>query len=93
VSGSVRRMRAVAIQAFGSPGGLAVIDVPAPSPAAGQVLITAEAIGVGGADAVIRRGALATYGFREGHVPGGEIAGIVTAAGDEVDPSWVGQRV
>jgi NADPH:quinone reductase len=86
-------MRAVAIQAFGSPGGLAVIDVPAPSPAAGQVLITAEAIGVGGADAVIQRGALATYGFREGHVPGGEIAGIVTAAGNEVDPSWVGQRV
>ena len=93
MSGSVRRMKAVAIQAFGSPGGLALIDVPAPSPAAGQVLITAEAIGVGGVDAIIRRGALAAYGFKEGHVLGGEVAGIVTAAGDEVDTSWVGQRV
>jgi NADPH:quinone reductase-like Zn-dependent oxidoreductase len=86
-------MRAVEIRAFGSPEGLAVIDVPAPSPAAGQVLIAAEAIGVGGVDAVIRRGALAAYGFKEGHIPGGEIAGIVTAAGDGVATSWVGQRV
>jgi NADPH:quinone reductase-like Zn-dependent oxidoreductase len=86
-------MKAVAIQAFGGPGGLAVIDLPAPSPAAGQVLIAAEAIGVGGVDAVIRRGALAAYGFSEGHVPGGEIAGIVSAVGDGVDASWAGQRV
>src|ERR1700678_2308203 len=86
-------MKAVAIQAFGSPGGLALIDVPAPSPAAGQVLITAEAIGVGGVDAIIRRGALAAYGFKEGHVLGGEVAGIVTAVGGGVDTSWVGQRV
>jgi NADPH:quinone reductase len=93
VSGSVRRMRAVAIQAFGGPDGLAVIDVPAPSPAAGEVLIAAEAIGVGGVDAVIRRGALAAYGFSEGHIPGSEIAGIVAAAGDGVDTSWVGRRV
>jgi NADPH2:quinone reductase len=69
------------------------MDLPAPSPAAGQVRIAAEAIGVGGVDAVIRRGALAAYGFTEGHVPGGEIAGPVTAVGDSVDTSWVGQRV
>jgi NADPH2:quinone reductase len=86
-------LKAVAIQAFGGPEGLAVVDLPDPRPAAGQVLIATEAIGVGGVDVVIRRGALAAYGFREGHVPGGEIAGTVTAAGDDVDPSWVGQRV
>lgn len=86
-------MRAVAIRAFGGPEGLAVIDLPAPSPAAGQVLVVPEAIGVGGVDAVIRRGALAAYGFTEGHVPGGEIAGLVTAVGDGVDPGWAGQRV
>jgi NADPH:quinone reductase-like Zn-dependent oxidoreductase len=44
------------------------------------VLIATEAIGVGGVDAVIRRGTLAAYGFKQGHVPGGEIAGTVTAA-------------
>jgi NADPH:quinone reductase len=86
-------LKAVAIQEFGGPAGLAVVDVAVPAPAAGQVLIATEAIGVGGVDAVIRRGTLAAYGFREGHVPGGEIAGTVTAAGDGVDASWIGQRV
>jgi NADPH:quinone reductase len=86
-------VKAVAIQAFGDPEGLAVTDRPDPSPAAGQVLIATEAIGVGGVDTVIRRGALADYGFREGHILGGEIAGTVSAAGADVDPSWIGQRV
>ena len=86
-------MKAIAIQAFGGPEGLAVVDLPDPRPAAGQVLIATEAIGVGGVDVVIRRGALAAYGFREGHVPGGEIAGTVTAVGAGVDASWIGQRV
>jgi NADPH:quinone reductase len=86
-------LKAIAIQAFGSPEGLAVSDVPDPRPAAGQVLIATEAIGVGGVDAVIRSGALAAYGFEEGHILGGEIAGTVAAAGDGVDTSWTGQRV
>ncbi|MEU7888979.1 zinc-dependent alcohol dehydrogenase family protein [Microbispora bryophytorum] len=81
------------IQAFGGPQGLAVIDLPTPAPAAGQVLIATEAIGVGGADAVIRSGALAAYGFEEGHIPGSEVAGTVIAAGDDVDTSWIGRRV
>ena len=57
------------------------------------MLIATEAIGVGGVDAMIRSGALAAYGFTEGHVAGGEIAGTVTAVGDGVDTSWVGRRV
>ncbi|MDQ7806483.1 zinc-dependent alcohol dehydrogenase family protein [Amycolatopsis sp. A133] len=86
-------MKAVAVQAFGGPEGLAVVDLPDPSPAGGQVLITTEAIGVGGVDVLIRSGALAAYGFEAGHVLGGEIAGTVTAVGDGVDPAWTGQRV
>ncbi|MEV0380684.1 zinc-dependent alcohol dehydrogenase family protein [Nonomuraea sp. NPDC050643] len=86
-------MKAVAIQAFGRPEGLAVIEVPDPSPAAGQVLIAIEAIGVGGVDAVVRSGAVAAYGFKEGHILGGEIAGTVTAVGEGVDVSWAGRRV
>ena len=86
-------MKAVAIQAFGSPEGLAVIDLPDPSPADGQVLIATEAIGVGGVDAVIRSGAIAGYGFKQGHILGSEVAGTVTAVGGGVDTSWVGQRV
>ncbi|GLZ37100.1 zinc-binding dehydrogenase [Actinokineospora sp. NBRC 105648] len=86
-------MKAVAVQVFGGPEGLAVVDLPDPRPGRGQVLIATEAIGVGGVDAVIRSGALAAYGFVEGHVLGGEIAGTVTAVGSGVDGSWVGMRV
>jgi len=86
-------VKAVAIQAFGRPEGLAVIDLPDPSPAGGQALIATEAIGVGGVDAVIRSGMLSSYGFPEGHILGGEIAGTVVAVGDGVDPAWAGRRV
>lgn len=86
-------VKAVAIQAFGAPEGLAVVDLPDPVPADGQVSVATEAIGVGGVDVLIRSGALAAYGFERGHVPGGEIAGTVAAVGDGVDASWVGRRV
>ncbi|MFE2972331.1 zinc-binding dehydrogenase [Streptomyces sp. NPDC059340] len=86
-------MKAIAIQTYGGPEGLAVVDLPAPAPAAGQVVIATEAVGVGGVDTVIRSGALAAYGFKEGHIPGSEVAGTVTAVGHGVDASWIGRRV
>ncbi|MBL7253912.1 zinc-binding dehydrogenase [Paractinoplanes lichenicola] len=86
-------MRAVSIQKFGDPSGLAVIDAPEPKPAAGQVLVEVEAIGVGGVDAVVRRGTLGSYGFREGLVPGSEVAGRVVAVGEGVDAAWIGRVV
>ncbi|MFJ4099263.1 zinc-binding dehydrogenase [Amycolatopsis japonica] len=86
-------MRAVEIRTFGAPEGLAVIDLPSPVPAAEEVLIGVEAIGVGGVDTVIRSGALAGFGFQEGFIPGNEVAGTVTAVGEGVDPAWAGRRV
>ncbi|MER6011866.1 zinc-binding dehydrogenase [Streptomyces bluensis] len=86
-------MKAVEIRTYGGPQGLALVDRPTPVPAEGEVLIAVEAVGVAGADALIRSGALAAYGFKEGFVPGSEIAGRVTAAGKGVDASWVGRRV
>ncbi|MFF1460368.1 zinc-binding dehydrogenase [Streptomyces sp. NPDC058330] len=86
-------MKAFAIQAYGGPEGLVAVDLPAPRPAAGQVLVATEAIGVGGVDTLIRSGALAAYGFEKGFVPGSEVAGVVTAVGDGVDASWTGRRV
>ena len=86
-------MKAVAIQAFGGPEGLALIDLPDLVPATGQVLIASEAIGVGFQDAMIRSGAFAALGFKTGHILGGEVAGTVTAVGNGVDASWIGQRV
>ncbi|MEU3769704.1 zinc-binding dehydrogenase [Amycolatopsis keratiniphila] len=86
-------MRAVEIRTFGAPEGLAVIDLPSPVPAEGEVLVGVEAIGVGGVDTVIRSGALAGFGFQEGHIPGNEVAGTVTSVGGGVDPAWIGRRV
>lgn len=86
-------MKAVVIRTFGDPDGLEVVEVPAPVPAPGQVRIATEAIGVGGVDAVIRRGTLAAYGFREGHLLGSEVAGRVAAVGEGVGASWIGRRV
>jgi NADPH:quinone reductase len=86
-------MRAVIIGTFGDPDGMEVVDRPAPAPADGEVVIRTEAIGVGGVDAVIRRGTLRGYGFQEGLIPGSEVAGTITATGDGVDGSWVGRRV
>ncbi|MFE2990205.1 zinc-binding dehydrogenase [Streptomyces sp. NPDC059262] len=86
-------MKAVVIRTFGDPDGLEIVDLPKPVPAPGQMRIAVEAIGVGGVDAVIRRGTLAGYGFREGHLLGSEVAGSVTAVGEGVDASWTGRRV
>jgi NADPH:quinone reductase-like Zn-dependent oxidoreductase len=86
-------LKAVIIQAFGSPEGLAVVELPDPLPAPGEVLIATEAIGVGGVDVLIRGGTLAAYGFKAGHVLGGELAGTVAAVGDGVDALWLGRRV
>ena len=58
-------MRAVIIRTFGDPDGMEVADRPAPAPADGEVVIRTEAIGVGGVDAVIRRGSLGGYGDRK----------------------------
>ncbi|WP_405969333.1 zinc-binding dehydrogenase [Streptomyces sp. NBC_00988] len=86
-------MKAVVVRQFGNPDGLEVVDLPVPVPGPGQVRITTEAIGVGGVDAVVRRGTLAAYGFREGHLLGSEVAGSVNAVGEGVDASWTGRRV
>ncbi|MGH3636528.1 MAG: NADPH:quinone reductase, partial [Mycobacterium sp.] len=75
-------MRAVVIERFGDPSGMVVREVADPAPAAGQLGIRPEAIGVGGVDAVIRRGTLGGYGFAEGLIPGSEVAGLVSGVGD-----------
>ncbi|AGL17949.1 zinc-binding dehydrogenase [Actinoplanes sp. N902-109] len=86
-------MRAVRIQTFGDPSGMTMTDAPAPAPDPGRVLVDVQAIGVGGVDAVIRRGTLGDYGFRPGLVPGSEVAGRVSAVGDPGDAAWLGRTV
>ncbi|MEF2978023.1 alcohol dehydrogenase catalytic domain-containing protein [Subtercola sp. YIM 133946] len=75
------------------PGGMVVVEKLEPEVGPGELLVAVEAIGVGGVDAVIRRGTLGTSVFAPGHVPGSEVAGRVVAVGDAVPASWLGQRV
>lgn len=84
-------MQAVVIGEVGDASGLRVVEREIPSPGRGQVLVRTEAVGVGGVDAMIRRGALGRSAV--GTVAGGEVAGSVTAVGEQVDASWVGRRV
>ncbi|MCV7420490.1 zinc-binding dehydrogenase [Mycobacterium yunnanensis] len=87
-------MRAVAIQRFGDPTGMAMIEAPCPIAERGQVIIETGAIGVGGVDAMIRRGTVADmHPMPVGLIPGSEVAGVVAAVGADVDESWIGRRV
>lgn len=86
-------MKAAAIQWVGGPEGLAVRNLLDRTPASGEVLISTEAIGVGFRHVLIRSGAVTVRGMENGHILGGELAGTVSAVGDDIDPSWIGQRV
>ena len=73
-----------------------VVDVPAPIPGPGQVIIDVERAGVCGTDAEIYAGDMVylqsgetTYPVRIGH----EFCGVVTEVGREVERRWLGQRV
>ncbi|GAA3523750.1 zinc-binding dehydrogenase [Aeromicrobium panaciterrae] len=81
------------IQTYGDPDGMSARDVPEPRVEPDQLLIGTEAIGVGGVDAVIRRGTVGGGAFGVGHVPGSEVAGTVLAVGDDIDDGWVGRHV
>lgn len=85
-------MRAVLLEEFGGPEVLKVVEVPDPSPGAGQVLIRIEAAGVNRADLLTRSGRY----HRAGQPPlllGLEAAGTVVALGEGVREVRVGQRV
>ena len=86
-------MRALVIT---DPGRAAVHEVEPPSPAAGQVVVDIERVGVCGTDVELFTGRMsylhtgeARYPLRPGH----EWCGTVTALGEGVDPAWSGRRV
>ncbi|MFI9010748.1 zinc-binding dehydrogenase [Actinosynnema sp. NPDC053489] len=88
-------MHAIVQHEFGPAGNLRFERVPDPEPATGQVRVAVSAAGVHLLDTSIRRG--------EGGgpfplprlpmTPGREVAGVVTALGEGVEPHWLGKRV
>lgn len=85
-------MKIVQFSKPGPAGVLDTVEVPAPLPKPGEVLVKAQYIGVGMPDILIRSG---QYGFMPPlpAVPGTEMSGSIEAVGAGVDGLRVGQRV
>ncbi len=85
-------MKAILCAELTGPDGLLLVDLPDPTPGAGQVVVGVRACGVNFADTLIVQGK-----YQEKpplpFIPGGEIAGDVLALGDGVTNLRVGQRV
>ncbi|MFW3168956.1 quinone oxidoreductase family protein [Geodermatophilus sp. CPCC 206100] len=85
-------MRAVVLAAEGAAPALA--DVPAPEPAAGEVLVRVSRSSVNPHDALVASGAAARYmEYRFPVVLGSDLAGTVEAVGAGVDDLRPGERV
>jgi NADPH:quinone reductase len=89
--GVVRVVQAVR---FGNPELLVAGQAPDPVAGPGQVVIDVAVAGMTFVETQIRRG---TDRWHElpllPYVPGGLVAGRVSAVGAEVDPAWLGRRV
>ncbi|MCP2342281.1 zinc-binding dehydrogenase [Actinomadura rupiterrae] len=83
-------MRIVRVHGFGPPEVMKVEESEPPRPASGQVVVDVELAGALFAETIVRSG---RYPFPLPYEPGIEVAGRVTAAGPDVDPSLVGRRV
>jgi threonine dehydrogenase-like Zn-dependent dehydrogenase len=78
------------------PGASSVLEVPAPEPAAGEVVVDVARVGVCGTDVELFTGEMsylhdghAAYPLRIGH----EWCGTVSAVASGVERAWVGRRV
>jgi NADPH:quinone reductase len=85
-------MKAIRVHAFGGPEVLRLEDIPAPRPAAGQVLIRVRAAGVNPYDTYMRNG---TYAIKPPlpYTPGSDAAGTIESVGDGVTRFKPGDRV
>jgi L-iditol 2-dehydrogenase len=72
------------------PGNVALVERPEPSPAPGHVVLEVVAAGICGTDLHIHDG---EYPSVPPVTMGHEVSGVVAAAGEGVDASWVGARV
>src|SRR6202166_1693962 len=85
-------MKLIQVQKPGPPGVMLSLDVPVPEPQPGEVLIRAQAIGVGMPDCLIRAG---TYSWMPPLpvTPATELAGTIEKVGSAVTSRQIGQRV
>jgi NADPH2:quinone reductase len=87
-------MRAIAIEAFGGPEQLRLMDLPRPVPGKGEILLRVVAAGVNPVDWMIREGRLRdslphTFPL----IPGWDAAGVIEELGDGATRFRKGDRV
>ena len=76
------------------PGEVAVVDRPAPVPGPDEVLVRVRAVGVCGSDThYFDHGRIGRFVVEAPLVLGHEASGVIEAAGSDVDPTRVGERV
>src|SRR5712691_11725765 len=85
-------MKAIQVHEFGGPEVLKFEEIPAPKPAAAQVLVRIHAAGVNPYDTYMRNG---TYAIKPSlpYTPGSDGAGAVEAVGEGVNRVKSGDRV
>lgn len=85
-------MRVIQMRKPGGPEVLEVAEKPLPEPAAGEVRVRAQAIGISSADMLVRKG---VYDWMPPlpAIPGNEMAGVVDALGQNVTGVSTGERV
>ncbi|MFE3501168.1 zinc-binding dehydrogenase [Kitasatospora sp. NPDC059146] len=87
-------MRTVQAVRFGGPEVLVPSEAPEPAPGPGQVLVDVSVVGITFVETQIRRGVDPWHPRPElPYVPGGMVAGRVSAVGEGVDPGWAGRSV
>jgi NADPH:quinone reductase-like Zn-dependent oxidoreductase len=91
-------MYAVGLNTYGGPEVLHLLELPDPHPAPGQVRVKVCAAGINPVDVMVRDGSLAQWysGAQLPFIPGMDIAGIIDAVGEGIDPSFglvIGQDV
>ncbi|MGP3536332.1 quinone oxidoreductase family protein [Microbacterium sp. RD1] len=77
--------RAVVYTEFGGPEVLTVVDIPSRAPAAGEIRVRVEAIGVNPIDAKLRSGLRPSGAISDPRRLGFDAAGVVVEAGDGVE--------
>ncbi|WP_190195540.1 NADP-dependent oxidoreductase, partial [Streptomyces minutiscleroticus] len=87
-------MKAIVFDRFGGTEVLHEAEVEVPQPGPGQVRVRVKAVGVNPVDGKIRSGSMeAIFPTTLPAIPGGEIAGVIDAVGEDVDHLKVGDEV
>ncbi|MFD7902518.1 zinc-binding dehydrogenase [Kitasatospora sp. NPDC059747] len=87
-------MRAVQAVRFGGPEVLVPGEAPEPVVGPGRVMVEVSVVGITFVETQIRRGVDRWHARPDlPYVPGGMVAGRVSATGEGTDPSWIGRLV